>query len=194
MSKPPHTIDLPALDELFDDSFERNARRVLESARTLQGRYESGAPMPVTPAAIAAVETGSKKKKSRRVGRNSRNAAANSSQTSGSWLKADIGPAVGLLLLAVGLIAVSFAVTLFVLSVMDHRLTLQTYIWPAGIAGQLLLLIGLGLRTQPKGATKTALENEASAETDGQRRLDTGHGVPQPAFARLRRGVTSEQI
>lgn len=131
MSKPPHKLDLPSLDELFDDTFERNARRVLHSAAGLEQKYGESQ-LEAEP--VAATQPARKTRPKAVSSRNS------------SWVHAEVGPAVGLLLIGMGLISISFAVTLFVLNLTEPNSALQPYIWPTGLAGQLTLLLGFGLR------------------------------------------------
>ncbi len=153
MSKPPHKLDLPSLDELFDDTFERNARRVLHAATGLEQKYGEIQPL---------AEPGNEPGRELAEPVNHRNVRSRKRRS--SWLHADVGPVAGLFLIGVGLIAISFAVTLFVLNLNEPNARLQAYVWPTGLIGQLALLLGFGLRIGTRGRQLTSRSEHPAEE------------------------------
>ncbi len=169
MSKPPHKLALPPLDDLFDDTFERNARRVLHAAEVLEERFDheqlaESAPQEVAPQA-----------------NHSRPQHAKATQQS----TVVIARLLGSLALGIGIMTAAFAVTLFVLNSFNEGSVLDSYVWPLGLSGQVLILIGFWLRLQSStnSQSTTNLEKPGEPTSSGEspirpKRWDTDHAVP----------------
>jgi hypothetical protein len=87
-----------------------------------------------------------------------------------------------LFLLGGGLLAISFAATLFFLNTMERQNTFQDYIWPVGLAGLLVALIGLVLRVQVRrGGLAPQQDSDVGLfppAANPRYRWDAGHGTP----------------
>ncbi|MDA7978424.1 MAG: hypothetical protein MPJ50_06600 [Pirellulales bacterium] len=182
MSKPPHTIDLPSLDDLFDDTFERNAARVLSLAESLERKYGQN------QAEISQAELLGK----------SEDLEPSSPAVQQSWIHTDIGPTAGIFALGLGVITTAFATTLFTLNIFDANPVLDRFIWPIGLIGQVLLLIGFWLRLPLNSNAHHSADHRTNGMTShGSRpfvatRFDRAHAMPGTPSHRSRR--TAERL
>lgn len=190
MSKPPHKIELPSLDDLFDDTFERNARRVLSAAERLEERMSAAAHGET---GTAQAERGEQAEEQRPKGA-AKTALPENQQNAAQSLTTMFGS----LLMGIGIIAAAFALTLFILNSYSGRAALAAYVWPIGLGGQMLILVGFWLRTVSRGwASRPNSGNSGNATRDGDspftpNRWDQGHALP-PLPERSKHGTRASQ-